>query len=61
MAYRVACDDPGLFDGYGMVKGVPTPGCAIRKPVNLMQLASVDDPEVPYKPGRQGQRDGSYR
>jgi polyhydroxybutyrate depolymerase len=54
MAYRVACDDPGLFDGYGMVKGVPTAGCTIRKPVDLMQLASVDDPEVPYKPGDKG-------
>ncbi len=54
MAYRVACDDPGLFDGYGMVKGVPTAGCSIREPVNLVQLASVNDPEVPYKPGDKG-------
>jgi polyhydroxybutyrate depolymerase len=54
MAYRVACDDPGLFDGYGMVKGVPTADCSIRKPVNLVQLSSVDDPEVPYKPGDKG-------
>ena len=54
MAYRVACDDPGLFDGYAMVKGLPTAGCAIRKPVTIMQMASVDDPEVPYKPGDKG-------
>ncbi|HEY7279284.1 MAG TPA: hypothetical protein VH594_25170 [Trebonia sp.] len=54
MAYRVACDDPALFDGYAMVKGLPTAGCAIRKPVNIMQMASVDDPEVPYKPGDKG-------
>jgi polyhydroxybutyrate depolymerase len=54
MAYRVACDDPGLFDGYAMVKGVPTAGCPIRKPVDLVQLASVNDPEVPYKPGDKG-------
>jgi polyhydroxybutyrate depolymerase len=54
MAYRVACDDPALFDGYAMVKGLPTAGCAIRTPVNIMQLASVNDPEVPYKPGDKG-------
>jgi polyhydroxybutyrate depolymerase len=54
MAYRVACDDPALFDGYAMVKGLPTAGCAIRKPVNILQMASADDPEVPYKPGDKG-------
>lgn len=54
MAYRVACDDPGLFDGYATVKGVPTAGCSIRQPVSLVQLASVNDPEVPYKPGDKG-------
>ena len=54
LAYRVACTDPGLFTGYAMVKGVPQPGCALRKPVNLIQLASVDDPEIPYKPGDKG-------
>jgi polyhydroxybutyrate depolymerase len=54
MAYRVACDDPALFDGYAMVKGGPTPGCTLRKPVTLVQLASVDDPEVPYRPGDKG-------
>jgi len=54
LAYRVACDDPSLFDGYAMVKGVPTAGCAIRKPVTLIQIASADDPEIPYKPGDKG-------
>lgn len=54
MAYRVACDDPSLFDGYAMVKGGPTPGCAMRKPVTLVQIASVNDPEIPYKPGDKG-------
>jgi polyhydroxybutyrate depolymerase len=54
MAYRVACDDPGLFDGYAMVKGAPTPGCDLRKPVTIIQIASVDDPEVPYRPGDKG-------
>jgi polyhydroxybutyrate depolymerase len=54
MAYRVACDDPGLFDGYAMVKGGPTPGCARRKPVTLLQIAASDDPEIPFKPGDKG-------
>jgi polyhydroxybutyrate depolymerase len=54
MAYRVACDDPALFDGYAMVKGGPTPGCDLRKPVTIIQLASVNDPEIPYKPGDKG-------
>jgi polyhydroxybutyrate depolymerase len=49
MAYRVACTDPGLFDGYAVVKGLPTAGCAIRKPVKLIQMDSVDDPEVSYQ------------
>ncbi|HVT69246.1 MAG TPA: hypothetical protein VHF26_15960, partial [Trebonia sp.] len=51
LAYRVACTDPGLFDAYAMVKGGPTGGCDITKPVTIEQLASLDDPEMPYKPG----------
>jgi polyhydroxybutyrate depolymerase len=54
MAYRVACDDPTLFDGYAMVKGGPTPGCNLRKPVTILQLASKNDPEIPYEPGDKG-------
>jgi polyhydroxybutyrate depolymerase len=54
LAYRLVCDDPDLFDEYAMVKGEPTPGCAIRKPVSILQVASENDPEVPYKPGDHG-------
>ena len=54
MAYRVACDNPGLFDGYAMVKGEPTPGCDLRKPVSILEIASVNDPEVAYQPGDHG-------
>jgi polyhydroxybutyrate depolymerase len=54
LAYRVACDNPGLFDEYAMVKGEPTPGCVMRKPVSILQIASVNDPEVPYQPGDHG-------
>jgi len=54
MAYRIACDEPGLFNEYAMVKGGPTPGCTLRKPVTLLQIAASDDPEVPYQPGDKG-------
>jgi polyhydroxybutyrate depolymerase len=54
MAFRVACDEPTLFDGYASVKGGPTPGCVMRKPVTMIQLAAVNDPEVPYKPAPNG-------
>jgi polyhydroxybutyrate depolymerase len=51
LAYRVACTDPGLFDAYAAVKGLPSPGCLPSKPVTIVQLASLDDPESRYKPG----------
>lgn len=54
MVYRIACDDPALFDGYAAVKGGPTPGCLLKKPVNLIQVASTNDPEVPFKPAPNG-------
>ena len=51
LAYRVACTDRGLFDAYAAVKGGPSPDCMVSKPVTIAQLASLDDTEVPYKPG----------
>ena len=54
MAYRVACDNPGLFDEYAMVKGEPTPGCDMPKPVSILEIASMNDPEIPYQPGDHG-------
>jgi polyhydroxybutyrate depolymerase len=54
LAYRVACTDPTLFDAYAMVKGVPLPGCTVSEPVTLLEVASVDDEEIPYKPGDGG-------
>jgi polyhydroxybutyrate depolymerase len=54
LAYRAACDLPGLFDEYAMVKGEPTAGCTISKPTTIIQLASTNDPEVPYQPGDHG-------
>ena len=54
LAYRVACTDPTLFDGYAAVKGGPMSDCVVRKPANIIQIASLDDPEVAYKPGEKG-------
>jgi polyhydroxybutyrate depolymerase len=54
LGYRLICDDPELFNEYAMVKGEPTNGCELRKPVTILQLASENDPEVPYKPGDHG-------
>ncbi|HET9080569.1 MAG TPA: hypothetical protein VFO01_08635 [Trebonia sp.] len=54
LAYRVVCDDPGLFGEYAMVKGEPLPGCGLRKPTTILEIASANDPEVPYKPGDHG-------
>ncbi|HEY7279283.1 MAG TPA: hypothetical protein VH594_25165 [Trebonia sp.] len=54
LAYRIACTVPGLFDEYAVVKAGPPPGCNMRKPVTILQVASVNDPEVPYRPGDHG-------
>jgi polyhydroxybutyrate depolymerase len=54
LAYRIACTDPGLFDAYAMVKGVPMPGCVVRQPLTIIQIAATDDSEIPYKPGDHG-------
>jgi polyhydroxybutyrate depolymerase len=51
LAYRVACATPGLFNAYAMVKGVPLDNCVVKKPVSIVQLAAIDDPEVPYAHG----------
>jgi poly(3-hydroxybutyrate) depolymerase len=57
MAYRVACTDPGLFTAYAMVKGGPLANCVVTKPVSVVQLASLDDPEMPYAHGGQKRGD----
>jgi polyhydroxybutyrate depolymerase len=51
LAYRVACTTPGLFNAYAMVKGVPLDNCVVKKPASIVQLAALDDPEVPYAHG----------
>jgi polyhydroxybutyrate depolymerase len=54
LAYRIVCTVPGLFDEYAVVKAGPPPGCNMRKPVTILQVASMNDPEVPYRPGDHG-------
>jgi polyhydroxybutyrate depolymerase len=54
LAYRMACSAPGLFDGTAVVKAMPMPGCVVTRPLNFLQVASLDDPNVPYQPGDPG-------
>jgi polyhydroxybutyrate depolymerase len=54
LAYRIACSDPGLFDATAVVKAMPMPGCVVTRPLNIVQLASLNDTAVPYQPGDPG-------
>ena len=54
MAYRLACADPGLFDGMAAVKADPMPGCVVTDPQNILVVSSLDDPSIAYKPGDKG-------
>jgi polyhydroxybutyrate depolymerase len=45
MAYRMACQRPGLFAGVAAVEAVPMYGCrTIGRPVPLVVVASTGDP-----------------
>jgi polyhydroxybutyrate depolymerase len=54
LAYRLACTDPGLFDGMAAVKADPMPGCVVTTPMNVIVFSSQNDKYVPYKPGEKG-------
>lgn len=54
MAYRMACDDPGVFDETAIVKADPMVGCVVTDPQTVLQVASRDDTAVPYQPGDKG-------
>lgn len=54
LAYRIICTNPTLFDQYTVVKADPPPDCSMDKPVDILEIASANDPEVPYKPGDHG-------
>lgn len=54
MAYQMTCDAPGVFDQVAVVKADPDPGCTVRQPQSILQIASRDDNAVPYRPGVKG-------
>lgn len=54
LAYRLACDAPGLFNGTAVVKATPTQKCLTMRPLNILQVAARDDTFVPYRPGDPG-------
>jgi polyhydroxybutyrate depolymerase len=54
LAYRLACTDPGLFDGMAAVKSDPMPGCVITTPMDMIVFSAKDDKYVPYLPGEKG-------
>jgi len=54
LAYRLACESPGLFDATAVVKAMPMPGCVVSRPQSIMQIDSLDDTAVPYQPGDPG-------
>jgi polyhydroxybutyrate depolymerase len=51
LAYRLACDDPGVFDAMAVVKAMPLPGCLVTRPLKILQIDALDDTAVAYKPG----------
>lgn len=51
MAYRVACDSPGLFAGVAAVEAVSVSACALTTPVPLLIVAQTGDPLLSVVPG----------
>lgn len=54
LAYRLACDDPGIFDATAVVKAMPMPGCEVTQPLTILQIDSLDDTAVAFQPGDPG-------
>jgi polyhydroxybutyrate depolymerase len=54
LAYRMACDDPGVFDETAIVKADPMKDCAVTRPQTVLQVAARDDTAVPFQPGDKG-------
>jgi polyhydroxybutyrate depolymerase len=54
LAYTMACEDPGLFDGIAAVKGDPMEWCNISTPQKILQIASTDDTDTPWYTGEKG-------
>jgi polyhydroxybutyrate depolymerase len=54
LAYQVDCAQPGLVSSVVVVLAAPVTPCGASAPVSLLQIATADDPEVPYGPGSDG-------
>jgi polyhydroxybutyrate depolymerase len=51
MAYQVDCAQPGVVTSMVAVLAVPVSPCSTSTPVSLLEIATADDPEVPYGAG----------
>ncbi len=51
MAYRLACDMPGVFTGFAAVEAVPVVPCSSMQPVDVTVVAQQGDPLLTTKPG----------
>jgi len=50
MAYRLACDSPGLFKGVASVGGADnTVACTPDQPISVVHFHAANDPHVPFK------------
>jgi poly(3-hydroxybutyrate) depolymerase len=54
LAYRMACNAPGVFDEIAVVKADPEESCVVKKPQDILHVAALDDTAVPYEPGDVG-------
>jgi polyhydroxybutyrate depolymerase len=54
LAYEMACGSSDPFDETVIVKAMPDGGCALRRPMTILQVDSLNDPFIPYQPGDQG-------
>lgn len=60
MAYRMACQDPGVFSGVVAVEAVPVAACTGTGPVPVMIVASQGDPLLTIGPGAPPKVIGGY-
>jgi len=54
LAYTLACQDPGLVDGFAIVDAMPLRACNSARPISILQIDGTADNEIPYKPGDSG-------
>jgi poly(3-hydroxybutyrate) depolymerase/surface polysaccharide O-acyltransferase-like enzyme len=51
MAYRMACERPNAYTSVTVVLGIPAIACSDGPSVPVLQIAVMDDNEIPYAPG----------